>query len=289
MPTPEAFDPEVYKTTTHKQWDNAAEAWHRWGPTLEAWLGEATELMLDLARVGPGIRVLDVAAGAGGQSIAAAGRVGSFGAVLATDISREILEYAKTSAKSLGLDNVETLQVDGEMLSMPPTFDAAISRVGLIYFPDQVKALLGIRGSLKPAGRLATITYSTPENNAFFSIPIGIVRHRANLPAPLPGQPGPFSLGKHGVLEDVLRRAGFAEIEVLKVGSPLRMESAAAYVQFARESFGALHQLMASLSPEEQADVWREIEDAMRAFEGDGGFVGPCELLVGVGANPGTE
>src|SRR4051812_22048220 len=76
-PTP-TFDPVAYKTTTRAQWEQAADAWHRWAPTLEAWLGPATELMLDLAAVTTGARVLDVAAGAGGQT-PAAGRPGGPG------------------------------------------------------------------------------------------------------------------------------------------------------------------------------------------------------------------
>src|SRR3712207_1347022 len=68
------FDPLKYKETTREQWQTAAEPWHRWGPTLEEWLGQATKVMLDMAEVGPGARVLDVAAGAGGQTIAAAKR-----------------------------------------------------------------------------------------------------------------------------------------------------------------------------------------------------------------------
>lgn len=286
MPIPNDFDPAAYKATTHRQWDSAAEAWHRWGPTLEDWLGEATELMLDLASVGPGSRVLDVAAGTGGQTIIAARRVGSAGSVLATDISLEVLRYAKASADSLGLQNVEILQADGETLSLHAKFDSAISRVGLIYFPDQVQALLGIRSGLKPGGKFATITYSTPENNSFFSVPIGIIRRRANLPAPLPGQPGPFSLGQNGALEAVLSRAGFIEVQVHKIDAPVKMATASEYTRFAKESFGALHQLMASLSDEEKADTWLEIERAVQAFEGPSGFEGPCELLVGVGTNP---
>ena len=85
--TTTTFDPVAYKQTTTQQWQEAAAAWHRWGPTLEEWLGEATELMLDLARIREGSRLLDVAAGAGGQTLAAARRVGSSGSVLATDIS----------------------------------------------------------------------------------------------------------------------------------------------------------------------------------------------------------
>jgi hypothetical protein len=50
------FDPVAYKQSTQEQWQETAEAWDRWGPTLERWLGPATELMLDQARVGPGAR-----------------------------------------------------------------------------------------------------------------------------------------------------------------------------------------------------------------------------------------
>jgi cyclopropane fatty-acyl-phospholipid synthase-like methyltransferase len=110
------FDPVKYKETTKEQWQAAAEPWHRWGPTLEEWLGQATEVMLDMAEVGPGARVLDVAAGAGGQTIAAAKRVGPAGYVLATDISSNILEFASAAAHEEGLTNVEPRVMDGEEL-----------------------------------------------------------------------------------------------------------------------------------------------------------------------------
>src|SRR5690242_3642789 len=79
-----AFDPQLYKTTTRTQWQDAAAAWHRWGPTIEDWLAAATDRMLDAAGVTTGSRVLDVAAGAGGQTLAAARRAGPTGHVLAT-------------------------------------------------------------------------------------------------------------------------------------------------------------------------------------------------------------
>jgi len=191
------FDPVKYKETTREQWQTAAVPWHRWGPTLEEWLGQATKAMLDMAKVAPGARVLDVAAGAGGQSIAAAKRVGSAGYVLATDISSNILEFASAAAQEEGLTNVETRVMDGEELEeeLEESFDAVICRVGLIYLPDQQRALTGMLRALKPGGKIAAIVYSTPENNKFFSIPVSIIRRRAQLPPPLPGQPGPFSLG----------------------------------------------------------------------------------------------
>ena len=140
------FDPVAYKSTIREQWQTTAEAWHRWGPTLEAWLGHATQAMLDMAGVKGRARVLDVAAGAGGQTIAAAERVGPSGTVLATDISPVILEYAEAEASTAGLSNVTTRVMDGEELEVEPgSFDAVISRLGLTYFPDQRKALGDMR------------------------------------------------------------------------------------------------------------------------------------------------
>ena len=278
------FDPIRYKETTRDQWQQAAAAWHRWGPTLDAWLGPATAVMLDLAAIGPGDRVLDVAAGAGEPALSVAARVGPTGSVLATDISANILAFAAEVARERGLSNVETRVMDGEHLELPDaSFDAVLSRVGLIYFPDRQGALAEARRVLKPGGRISVMVYSTPDRNPFFSIPVAIIRRHAQLPPPSPAQPGPFSLGGPGVLEGTLRDAGFGEVEVRAIPSPLRLPSAAECVRFERESFGALHQMMGKLTPEHQQAVWEEIEAELRQFERDGAFVGPCEMLAGAG------
>ena len=279
-----AFDAATYKATTRQQWQDAAEAWNAWGGFLAAWLGPATEAMLDMAGVGPGSVVLDVAAGAGQQSLIAARRVGSSGRVLATDISPDILDYASENARIEGLDNLETLEADSEDLDlMPDSFDAAISRVGLIYFPDQQRALANVLRALKPGGRFAAIVYSTPEKNGFFSKPVSIIRERAKLPPPAPGQPGPFSLGAPGTLAEVLRQAGFRNIEERSVDAPVILPTAADCLRFERESFGAMHQMLSGLGPDEQEAAWAEIGEALADFETAEGFKGPCELVVAVG------
>lgn len=275
------FDPAHYKNSTRDQWEDAAEAWYRWGPAIETWLGPATALMLDAAGVREGSRVLDVAAGTGGQSLAAAHRAGRGGRVLATDIAPTILKYAAARAVDDGLDNVETRELDGENLAVRPgEFDAVISRVGLIYFPDQRAALAGMHAALREGGRLAAVVYSTADRNGFFSIPVGIIRRRAQLPPPEPGQPGPFSLGGPGVAEKLLAEAGFRDVRVEAVPSPVRMASAAECARFERESFGALHQMLSGLPEAERSAAWTEVEDALRQFDGPDGFTGPCEMLV---------
>jgi SAM-dependent methyltransferase len=281
-----SFDPEKFRATTRTQWEAAAEAWDRWSPLLARWLGPATQAMVEAAGVTPGARVLDIAAGAGEQTLVAARRAGAAGQVLATDISPGILRYARAAAEKAGLANVETRELDGERHDLLPaaSFDAAISRVGLIYFPDQQRALAGIRHALRPGGRFAAVVYSTPEKNPFFALPVGIIRRRAQLPPPLPGQPGPFSLGGEGVLQRTLEQAGFGDVQVQKVDSPLRLPTAGECVRFERESFGALLQMMSGMTDDERAATWDEIESTLRRFEtAEDGFVGPCEMLVGSG------
>jgi SAM-dependent methyltransferase len=284
MTAPQTFDPERYKATTRAQWQEAAAAWQRWTPTLQTWFAPATDAMIELGQLTRGSRVLDVAAGAGEPACTFARVVGPTGTVLATDIAPNIVELARRAAAEQGLTQVEARVMDGEQLELPDaTFDAVTSRVGLIYFPNRQRALAEARRVLRVGGRIVACVYTTAEQNGFFSIPIDIIRRRAQLPPPLAGQPGPFSLGAPGVLDAAFTEAGFQDIESRRISAPLRMASAAEYLRFARESFGALHQMLAGLPEAERQSVWDEIEHALRQFEGPDGFTGPCELIVATG------
>ncbi len=279
------FDRVKYKETTLALWQSAAEAWHRWNPVIHAWVGPATEVMLDLARIGPGSRVLDLAAGDGDQSFAAARRVGPRGSVLATDLAPNLVAIAARSAWEAGLAHVEARVMDAERLDVPDAaFDAVICRLGLFFFGDLPAALAEARRALRPGGRLAAVVFSAPEKNPFFTIPISIIRRRARLPEPGPGRPGPFSLSGPGVFEAALTRAGFRDIETRVVPAALGTASAAECVRFQRESFGALHQMMVGMSEAERREAWEEISERLRVYEAPGGFDSPCELLAGAGA-----
>jgi len=277
-----SFDAAKYKNAQREQWNKDGAAWRRWNPTLDRWYGEATRQMLDLARIQRGQRILDIAAGAGEPAVSAAERVGPGGYVLATDISDGIVELALQVARERGLEQIETRAMDGEKLDLPDaSFDAVLCRFGLMYMPHPVTALREWRRALSAGGRVAVAVFSTPDRNSWGAVPASIIRRRAQLPPPVPGQPGPFSLGGPGVLEGIFRRAGFADPEVRAVPVPHRMASAAEYVRVAREAFGGFNAMMAHLSPQERESVWNEIEGSMRSFESTGGFEAPGECLVG--------
>ena len=156
------FDPVAYKQAITQEWGRAAQGWHRWIPAINAWLSVATETMLDQAGVGEGCRVIDIAAGDGGQSVAAAGRVGPSGEVLATDIASEFVKLANAVASEMGLTQLSAQVMDAESLTLPDDrFDAAISRLGLMYLPDLRRGLLEIKRVLRPGGRLSAVVFTT--------------------------------------------------------------------------------------------------------------------------------
>lgn len=284
MSTPE-FDAIKYKEGIRAEWQKTAEAWHEWIPIISRWLSPATELMLDLAALGPGNHVLDLAAGDGDQALAAARRVGPAGYVLATDIAPNFVAFAAQSAQEAGLPHVEARVMDGENLELKDsTFDAVISRLGLMFFPNLQRSLEEIGRVLKPGGRVSVIVFSTPERNPCFSIPVSIIRGHAQLAAPSLGQPGLFSLSAPGTLEEAFGKTGFKDVETRMAREPLRMASAAECLRWRRESSGTLQQMLTGLSETSRRGVWNEIELEFKKFEGPDGFESPCELIVASGA-----
>lgn len=277
-----SFDAAKYKNAQREQWNQNGAAWRRCNPTLDRWFGDVTRQMLDLARIEPGQRILDIAAGAGEPSVSAAERVGPGGYVLATDISEGIVALALEVARERGFRQIETRVMDGEKLDLPDaSFDAVLCRLGLMYMPHPVTALREWRRVLKTGGRVAVVVFTTPDRNSWGSVPASIIRGRAKLPPPVAGQPGPFSLGGPGVLDGVFREAGFADPEIRTVPVPHRMASAADFVGVARQAFGAFNAMMANLSPEERESTWNEVAESMRSFETPDGFEAPGECLVG--------
>ena len=164
-------------------------------------LGVATEMMLDLASIQPGSRVLDVAAGTGDQTLMAARRVAQWGYVLAVDTSASMLNVAAEAARKEGLTNVETRVMDAENLMLDAdSFDAVLCRIALHHFP---KALSEMHRVVKAGGKVAVIVFSALEKNPYYGIVFGTTQRLGNIPLPAPGEPRMCSLGDPGKLKNL--------------------------------------------------------------------------------------
>ena len=259
-------------------------AWQSGAAARARSMGPSTELMMDLAGLNPGDRVLDIAAGTGDTSLIAARRVGVSGYVLAVDLSPSMLGIAEEEADKAGLANIETRVMDARTLELESdSFDAVVSRMGIMLIPERERALAEILRVLKPGAKFTAIVWSTAERNLSSLLPQLIGRRHANLPLPTPDEPGMFALGAPGLLERTLAEAGFRDISVRAVPAPRTYASADEMMGYMTTATPILHGALEKLDEAGRAAMLAEIEQTMRQFAGPDGITIPGEVLVGVG------
>lgn len=258
--------------------------WRRGAAQRAQFLGPATELMLDLANLREGSRVLDVAAGTGEQSLLAAQRVGATGHLLAIDIAAHMLEEAAASARAAGIEIVETRVMDAQDLKLEPaSFDAVISRLGVMLVPHPSAVFKGVRRVLKPGGKFAVLVNGVMEHNPWAMVPVSIIRRVGRLRAPERSEPGLFALGDPGVLTGCFTAAGFRHVAEHTVDATLRFASRAEAFHHLTVTQNTTRNLLAQLSDADRARALSEIELALDEFVGQDGVALPREAVVGVG------
>ena len=270
-----------------KQWEGAAPGWAKWESTVASWIEPATTAMLDMANIGPGARVLDLASGAGSQTLSAARKVGAQGHVVASDISETMLQHVRESARAAGVNNVSTLASAAEDLDVESeSFDAAICRLGLMLFAQPANALTAVRRAVKPGGKVAVVVFTTPMTNSFMAKPMQILLRHAGKAPPSPGQPGIFSLGAPGVIERLFTDCGYVGVEQRTLAIPLRMPSAAQALEMMREAFGAYRAVVSDAPEAVRVAAWAEVAKMLETFETAMGFEAPAEVLVAAATKP---
>ena len=269
-------------------WDKAAHGWNSHTTVIRAWLEEATRAMLDTARIVPGACVLDIAAGAGDQTLDIAHRVGPQGHVLATDISAPILALAADNARHAGWHNVETRLADAQALGLEGAgFDAAVCRLGLMFCHEPLRALRATRAALKPGGRFSALVFSQPQHNPCLGVMMTTAWRHAGLPPRSPYTPGTLmSLGEPGLLARLLHEAGFDGIEMRTIVAPFCLPTSRDYVEFARSSATPIMEILAPLSAAAQHVAWDDMATQLAVFTTPTGWVGPNELLLCAAASP---
>ncbi len=285
MPSTALSDTVAFKASTRDQWNAAASGWNAHGPAIRSWLRPATEAMCHLTEIRRGHHVLDIAAGAGDQTLDIAARVGPEGRVVATDISPAILSHAKANATNAGYHNVETIVADGEALGFEAgMFDAAICRLGLMFFPEPARGVAEMARILKPGGRAACLVFAGPETNPLIRILMSTALRHAGLPMRDPFAPGGLlSLGKADLVDALFVGAGFRDVATIRMAAPFHWPSSAHYVSFIKTSASPIHGIMASLPEDARQAAWDDMQSQFSAFDTGSGFVGPNELLLTVG------
>jgi ubiquinone/menaquinone biosynthesis C-methylase UbiE len=269
-------------------WDTAAAGWNNHTAMIHDWLQPVTQMMLDEARIGLGSRVLDIAAGAGDQTFDIARRVGSAGSVLATDISPAILSLAQKNAQIAGLKQITTQVANAESLGLAGAdFDAAVCRLGLMFCRSPLVALTEIRAALRPGGRFSALVFGEPTQNPSLTIALTTARKHAQLwtksemNIQQAFEPGTLmSLGKPGLIKDLLLTAGFVDIKLQHISAPFHSPSVEHYIDFIRSAASPVIEILALLPTSTQENAWRDMTEQLRVFSSKSGWDGPNELLL---------
>jgi SAM-dependent methyltransferase len=276
-----AVDAVEFRHGQRQQWNTVAPGWRKWSEQIDKGASGISERLVELAGVEPGSRVLDVAAGYGEPSLTAARTAGPEGAVVATDISAEMLAFGRERAAAARIENIEFIESDAASLAFPAaSFDAALSRWGIIFEPDGEAAAARIRSFLKPGARMALSSWGPPDRVPFLSIPMRTVMERLQVPPPPPGTPGPLSRPTREALGGLLETAGFSDVEVEEAEVIFEWDSAEDFTSYIREIAPPITSMIAPHPPDAQGAAWNAITEAVREKAVDDGTVRLSNLAL---------
>jgi len=239
------------------------------GTTLQI-VGEALCEAIDLRS---NQRVLDVAAGNGNATLAAARR---FADVVSTDYVAALLERGRERARAEGL-NVTFQQADAEALPFPDnSFDVVLSTFGVMFTPRQEQAARELIRVCRPAGKIGLANW-TPDGF------IGqLFKTIGKYVPPAPGLKSPALWGSKAHLEGLF--GSHAAVAAQSKEFVFRYKSARHWVEIFRQFYGPVHNTFAALDPEAREALEADIYGLIDRFNvaRDGTLVVPSEYLEAV-------
>ena len=251
-----------------------AAAWRKWFHIMEAGAQNLSDRMVALASVSAGSHVLDIATGLGEPAMTAARATGSTGRVLATDLSADMLAFAKERADALSLDHVEFQVLDANRIDFPEaSFDAVLSRWGMMFVAGLDDTMAAIRSCLKPDGVFVAAVWGNPEDAPAVSLGNRVVLRSLGLPPPNEGPMTPFALRDTAALCERARNAGFSDVSGEWVDVVYEFETVEVFVEYRRDRSGALLDKLTHIPAEEMDAAWQAVGDAAREYALSDGMV----------------
>lgn len=178
-------------------------------------------VLVKSAEVGPTDDVVDVGCG-NGETTRAAAREAAQGSALGVDLSSQMVAVARRRAAEQALANVRFEVADAQVHPfVVASADLVISRFGAMFFADPVAAFTNIDRALRPGGRLCMVVWQGRARQEWTLEILRSLSAGRPLPEPPPDAPGPFTFAEPRRIEAVLGAAGFEEVAVEAVETPL--------------------------------------------------------------------
>jgi len=268
------------------RWSDVAPFWEKHRDIIRQMFAPVTEALIQDARIGSGHIVLDIATGPGEPTLSVAPLVGPTGRVFGIDPVPEMAAAARRAADRLGIDNARFDVAPADRLPFAAdTFDAVISRFGVMFVPSPVDAVREMLRVLKPGGRLGFAVWHYADANPFFHSLTRVIDRYIDSSPPAPDAPGAFRFADPGKLCEILSQAGaVAPAERLlqfAIQAPISAED---FLTVRCEMSESLREKFAKLSSEHLTEVKRDALDAFRQYSTESGMSFPAQVLIVSGA-----
>jgi SAM-dependent methyltransferase len=263
-------------------WRDSAPFWEKHREIIQQMFAPVTQALVDDGQIGSRQSVLDIATGPGEPALTIAALVGPEGRIFGIDPVPEMVEAARRAADHLGFRNAQFDVASADRLPFPAdTFDAVVSRFGVMFFPSPVDAVREMLRVLKPGRKLALAVWNSAERNPFFYSLQRVIERFAVSPPPPPDALEPFRFAPSGKLRDVLAEAGAVAPSERRlqfaIEAPISVED---FWMLRSEMSEKLRETLATLSGEQRTEVKRQGLEALRGYSTGRGMSFPAEVLI---------
>lgn len=263
-------------------WETSSQYWNKHQALIELMYAPLSRALAEAAEVSSGQSVLDIGGGSGEPSFSIAPLVGPSGSVTYSDPAAGMVQAAQAEAERRGLTNIQFHQCGAEQLPFPEaTFDAAVSRLSTMFFPDVLLGLREILRVVKPGGRVAFLVWAEPQFNPFFSAVSEVVD--GHVPAEPEGEDAPtaFRFARPGKLAGILRDAGAESVTEATFSFSIAAQISSEYFwELRTEMSDSFRKKLAPLNATQVAAIREEVLKAVAPYFETGAMNLPGQVLI---------
>ena len=263
-------------------WEESSRYWRKHQATIEHMFAPLTSALIEAGRIGRGAHVLDIGGGSGQPSLSIASIVGNEGSVSYTDPAAGMVETARDEAERRGLTNIHFHKAPADELPFEnDTFDLAVGRLSVMFFPDVAAGLNEIVRVVKPGGRVSFLVWGSKEANPFFSSVTEVLDRFIPPELEDEDEPGAFRFASPGKLSKLLADAGLTQIEErplpFRIAGTVKPEE---FWELRSEMSDSLRAKLATLTSEQKSAVKEAVDTAVAEYFKSGEMSFPAQALI---------
>jgi len=269
-------------------WETSSQYWNKHQALIEKMYATLSRALVEDARIGPGQAVLDVGGGSGEPSLTIAPIVGESGSVAYTDPAAGMVNSARAEAERRGLGNIRFHRCPAEHLSFSDDlFDAAVSRLSVMFFPDVSAGLSEMLRVVKPGGYVSFVVWAAREVNPFFSVVTEVLDRFVTADVEDEDAPGAFRFAKPGKLTKALQKAGAVEVTERELAFMIEaLINVERFWELRTEMSDTFRSKLKKLVPDQVAAIRYTVQKAVAGYFKTGGMSFPAKVLVVTGKKP---